>query len=183
MQCPRRHPGAERRISHFDVWTALLYDHCAAENDCAARDGQRTVQERGLMRVTRQNISSGSSWEPRLGYSRAVRVGPHVSVNATSATDADGKNVGVGDIAAQTRRILEIIEHALEEAGASLSDVVRTRVMLVNMADWETVGRIHGEVFGSILPTSLMVEVSRFIDPEWLIEIEADAILEQHGDR
>lgn len=128
--------------------------------------------------MTRQNISSGSSWEPKLGYSRAVRVGPHVSVNATAATDADGHNVGVGDVAAQTRQILETIEHALKETGSSLSDVVRTRVMLVDMDDWETVGRIHGEVFGAIRPASLMVEVSRFIDPEWLIEIEADAIIE-----
>ena len=131
--------------------------------------------------MARQNISSGSSWEPRLGYSRAVRVGPHVSVNATAATDDQGRNVGVGDVEAQTRRILEIIERALEDAGASLSDVVRTRVMLVNMDDWEAVGRIHGEVFGAIRPASLMVQVSRFIDPEWLVEIEADAIIDQDG--
>lgn len=127
--------------------------------------------------MKRQNVSSGSSWEGKLGYSRAVRVGPHVFVNATAATDAHGKTVGVGDVAAQTRRILEIIEHALEAAGASLNDVVRTRVMLVNMDDWETVGHIHGEVFGDIRPASLMVQVSRFIDSEWLVEIEADAIV------
>ena len=131
--------------------------------------------------MARQNISSGSSWEPKLGYSRAVRVGPHVSVNATAATDDQGGNVGVGDVEAQTRRILEIIGRALEDAGASLSDVVRTRVMLVNMDDWEAVGRIHGEVFGAIRPASLMVQVSRFIDPEWLVEIEADAIVDQDG--
>ncbi len=131
--------------------------------------------------MARQNISSGSSWEPKLGYSRAVRVGPHVSVNATAATDDQGGNVGVGDVEAQTRRILEIIARALEDAGASLSDVVRTRVMLVNMDDWEAVGRIHGEVFGAIRPASLMVQVSRFVDPEWLVEIEADAIIDQDG--
>lgn len=131
--------------------------------------------------MARQNISSGSSWEPKLGYSRAVRVGPHVSVNATAATDDQGRNVGVGDVEAQTRRILEIIVRALEDAGASLSDVVRTRVMLVNMDDWEAVGRIHGEVFGAIRPASLMVQVSRFVDPEWLVEIESDAIIDQDG--
>lgn len=130
------------------------------------------------MLVSRQIISSRSSWEQKLGYSRAVRVGNHVSVNATAATDADGHNVGVGDAAAQARRILEVIELALNEAGASLSDVVRTRVMLVNIEDWEAVGQVHGEVYGLIRPASLMVEVSRFIDPAWLVEIEADAIIE-----
>jgi enamine deaminase RidA (YjgF/YER057c/UK114 family) len=128
--------------------------------------------------MARQHVSSGSSWEPKLGYSRAVRVGSHVCVNATAATDDDGHNVGVGDVEAQTRRILEIIARALEDAGASLADVVRTRVMLVSIDDWETVGRVHGEIFGSIRPASLMVQVSRFIDPEWLIEIEADAIID-----
>lgn len=129
--------------------------------------------------MARRNISSGSSWEPKLGYSRAVRVGPHVYVNATAATDEHGRNVGVGNVEIQARRILEIIQRALEDAGASLSDVVRTRVMLVNIDDWEIVGRVHGEVFAAIRPTSLMVQVGRFIDPEWLIEIEADALIDE----
>lgn len=128
--------------------------------------------------MARLYVSSGSSWEPKLGYSRAVRVGSHVCVNATASTDADGRNVGVGDVEAQTRRILEIISEALEDAGASLDDVVRTRIMLVNIDDWEIVGRVHGEIFASIRPASLMVQVNRFIDPEWLIEIEADAIID-----
>lgn len=129
--------------------------------------------------MARQNISSGHPWESILGYSRAVRVGNHVAVNATAATDGHGNTVGVGDAAAQARRILELIEEALAEAGASLTDVVRTRVLLVNMDDWEAVGRVHGEVFGAIRPASLMVQVSRFINPEWLVEIEADAVLER----
>jgi len=130
--------------------------------------------------MARQLIASGSPWEPRLGYSRAVRVGPHVFVTATCAVDEDGNNYGVGDAGAQTRRILQIIERALQEAGASLSDVVRTRVFLVNIEDHEVVGRIHGEVFGDIRPASFMCQVSRFIDPEWLVEIEAEAIVEDN---
>jgi enamine deaminase RidA (YjgF/YER057c/UK114 family) len=128
--------------------------------------------------LIRQTISSGSSWEPSLGYSRAVRVGQHVYVNATAATDAQGHNVGVGDVEVQTRRILEIIEQALEDAGASLADVVKTRMLLVNMDDWETVGHIHGAAFGAIRPASLMCQVARFIDPERLIEIEAEALID-----
>jgi enamine deaminase RidA (YjgF/YER057c/UK114 family) len=128
--------------------------------------------------MARQTVSSGSSLEPIIGYSRAVRVGPHVYVNATAATDEHGQTVGVGDVEAQTRRILEIIERALVEAGSSLEDVVKTRMLLVNMEEWETVGRIHGKVFGSIRPASLMCQVGRFIDPEWLVEIEAEALID-----
>ena len=131
--------------------------------------------------MARQNISSGSSLEPVIGYSRAVRVGPHVYVNATAATDEHGQTVGVGDVAVQSRRILEIIERALADAGASLADVVKTRMLLVDMEDWETVGRIHGEVFGTIRPASLMCQVGRFINPEWLVEIEAEALIETGG--
>jgi enamine deaminase RidA (YjgF/YER057c/UK114 family) len=127
--------------------------------------------------MARQNISSGNAWEPIFGFSRAVRVGNHVFVTGTAATDMKGATVGVGDVAAQTRRCFEIIETALAEAGASLKDVVRTRNMVVNIDDWETVLRIHGEVFGSIRPASVMFQVSRFIDPEWLVEIEVDAVM------
>jgi enamine deaminase RidA (YjgF/YER057c/UK114 family) len=132
--------------------------------------------------MARQNISSGHPWEEILGYSRAVRVGDHVAVNATAATDRHGNTVGIGDAAAQARRILDIIETALSEAGASLGDVIRTRVMLVDIDDWEAVGRVHGEVFGAIRPASLMFQVGRFINPDWLVEIEADAVIEPKDD-
>ncbi len=124
-----------------------------------------------------------------MGYSRAVRMGRHVWDTGTAATDEHAATVGVGDIEAQTRRCLEIIEGALKEAGASLDNVVRTRNMLVNIDDWEVVGRIHGAVFEEIRPALVMYQVSRFIDPAWLIEIEADAFIdsvdhsdERHGD-
>ena len=125
----------------------------------------------------RTNVSSGSPFEPKIGFSRAVRIGNVISVSGTAPIGPDGKTAGVGDPAAQTRRCLEIVAEALAKAGASMSDVIRTRTFLTRIEDWEAVGTVHGEFFGDIRPASTMVQVSRFIDPEWLVEFEADAVV------
>ena len=125
----------------------------------------------------RTNISSGAPWEAIVGYSRAVRIGNHVWVSGTTATDENGKVVGVGDAAAQTRYALQKIERALVEAGATFADVVRTRMFVTDISQWEAIGRVHGEYFSDIRPAATMAEVSKLIDPDHLVEIEVDAFV------
>lgn len=128
----------------------------------------------------RKLISSGSPYEPKVGISRAVRVDSFVTVSGTAPLGADGHTVGIGDAAAQARRCLEIIGAALEKAGASLKDVVRTRTLLVRIEDWEAVAAVHGEFFRDIRPANTIMQVSRFIDPDWLVEFEADAVVDSN---
>jgi len=126
----------------------------------------------------RKLISSGSPYEPKIGISRAARAGNIIAVSGTAPLGPDGRTLGVGDAGAQARRCLEIIAGALEKAGASLRHVIRTRTLLVRIEDWEAVAAVHGEFFGEIRPANTIMQVSRFIDPDWLVELEADAIVD-----
>lgn len=126
----------------------------------------------------RQHVSTGSPFEPKVGISRAVRTGNVIAVTGTAPLGAEGKTVSKGNAAAQARRCLEIIQSAIEGLGGKLSDVTRTRILLIRIEDWEQVAAVHGEFFASIRPANTIMQVVRFIDPDWLVEIEADAVLE-----
>ena len=131
--------------------------------------------------MKRDTLATGTPWEPRVGYSRVVRVGPFIAVSGTTATDADGRVVGEGDAHAQARQALRNLQTALEAMGARLEHVVRTRMFVTDISRWDEVGRAHGEFFGAIRPATSMVEVRRLIDPAMLVEIEADAIVPEPG--
>jgi enamine deaminase RidA (YjgF/YER057c/UK114 family) len=131
----------------------------------------------------RQLISSGSPYEPQIGISRAVRVGSVVAVSGTAPLGPDGRTMALGDPAGQARRCLEIIKQALERAGASLDQVIRTRTLLTRIEDWQAVASVHGEFFGAIRPANTVMQVTRFIDPDWLVEFEADAVVEREEPR
>jgi enamine deaminase RidA (YjgF/YER057c/UK114 family) len=129
------------------------------------------------MTMTRRNVSSGSPFEPLVGMSRAVRLGPIVTVAGTAPLGEEGRTVGIGDAAAQARRCLEIIQNALAQAGASLEEVVRTRILLTRIEDWQAVAAVHREVFRNVRPVTTILQVAGFVDREWLVEIEADAVV------
>jgi enamine deaminase RidA (YjgF/YER057c/UK114 family) len=129
-----------------------------------------------MTKPKRQSVSSGSPYEPVIGISRAVRIGQTIAVSGTAPIGQDGKTVGVGEPAAQARRCFEITKQALEKLGASLDDVIRTRVLLTRIEDWKAVAEVHGEFFRGVRPASTFVQVSRFVDPDWLVEVEVDAV-------
>jgi enamine deaminase RidA (YjgF/YER057c/UK114 family) len=131
----------------------------------------------------RQHVSTGSPFEPKIGISRAVRIGSVIAVSGTAPLGPDGKTVAKGDSASQARRCLEIIQSAIERLGAKLSDVIRTRILLTRIGDWEQVAAVHGEFFAGIRPVNTVMQVVRFIDPDWLVEIEADAVIPSTKDR